>query len=229
MTSNRALIVEDEKEDQKRIQTILDSRGIEYDTVDSALAAHARLKARDYLFVILDLDLGTGTDEGKFLLDTMLQEKIDKPTIIISHAGLLPETIALKGCYEFVKESIDKKHLHTLLSVFDKAVSQFPNEKRNPATITPLKRSLWPDLVPLLLAFVVILAVIAGVSRLVAPVVLGVVLIAALLAFLALSVLIWRRQGDLSESAFLRVIDSIMKSLPLLQRIAGGGRSKKRS
>src|SRR6266850_8307757 len=117
MPPRRALIVEDEQDDQKRIQRLLDSRGIEYSTVDSALAARGKLKEFQYLFVILDLDLGTGADEGMFLLDTMLQENIARPTIIISHGGSLPETIALKGRYEFVKETIDKKHLHTLLSV----------------------------------------------------------------------------------------------------------------
>jgi CheY-like chemotaxis protein len=222
MSTKRALIVEDEKDDQKRIHAVLDSRGIEYDTVDSALAAQSKLRQKDYLFVVLDLDLGTGADEGKFLLDTMLQEQIQKPTIIISHAGLLPETIALKGRYDFVKESIDKKHLHTLLGVFDKTIKAFPvnhaSIKQQPNALNT-KRSLWPDLIPLLVAFVVIIGVIAAVSQFVSVFMISIVLVAALLAFFALAIFLWKRHDELSESAFVKLIDAVIKSLPLLRKM----------
>jgi DNA-binding NtrC family response regulator len=224
MAAKKALIVEDDKEDQKKIQGLLDSRGIEQTTVDTALAAHAKLKQKDYFFVVLDLDLGSGTDEGKFLLDTMLQEHIERPTIIISHAGLLPETIALKGRYSFVKETIDKKHLHTLLSVFDKAIKEFPSEAASSSERRSLtKRSLWPDLLPMLFAFVVVLGVVAAVSRVVSILIVGVVLIASLLVFLTIGILLWRRHDELSESTMAKLIDSIISSLPLLRKT---GRSK---
>jgi CheY-like chemotaxis protein len=218
MPQRRALIVEDEQEDQKRIQGLLDSRGIEYTTVDSALAARSKLKESQYLFVILDLDLGTGADEGMFLLDTMLQERIARPTIIISHGGSLPETIALKGRYEFVKETIDKKHLHTLLSVFDRAIKEFPEGVAEGADTASTKRSLWPDLIPLLVAFVVIIGVIAAISQWVSSWVIGIVLIGSLLAFLAIAAFLWRRHDELSEGGLLKVIEGIIKSLPLLNK-----------
>jgi CheY-like chemotaxis protein len=219
MAAKRALIVEDDQEDQRRIQGLLESRGIEQNTVDTALAAHAKLKQKDYFFVVLDLDLGSGSDEGKFLLDTMLQENIERPTIIISHAGLLPETIALKGRYDFVKETIDKKHLHTLLSVFDKAIKDFPAVNSSTAQRQSLsKSSLWPDIVPLLFAFIVILGVIAAVSRFVSVWVVSVVLIASLLVFLVIGLLVWRRHDELSESATVKLTEAIIKSVPLLRK-----------
>ena len=226
MNNRRALIVEDTLEDQNRIQLILDSRHIDYDTVNSALAAQTKLKQKSYLFIILDLDLGTGIDEGKFLLDTMFKEGIQRPTIIISHAGLLPDTIALKGRYDFVKESIDKKHLHSLLDVFDKTIRQFPNngsvldgKKSNP--------SLWIDLFPLLFSFIAIVSVIAVVSRFVSNLALGVVLIGSLLTFLAIAIFLLRRHDNLSENSLTKLIDSIIKSLPLLQRLTGGTNRRK--
>lgn len=222
MPNKRALIVEDYQEDQKRIQGLLESRNIEYETVDTALAAQTKLKQKNYSFVVLDLDLGSGTDEGKFLLDTMLQENIERPTIIISNAGLLPDTIALKGAYEFVKETIDKKHLHRLLSVFDKTLKDVSVETTKTHSRTPeLKRSLWPDLLPLLFGFVVVIGVIAAVAKWVSPLLIGVVLIAALLAFLAIGILVWRRQDSLSESATSKLIGAIINSLPLLRRPSG--------
>lgn len=226
MHTKRALIVEDEMDDQKRIQGLLDSRGIEYDTVDSALAAQWKLKQRRYYFVILDLDLGTGSDEGKFLLDTMLRENLNRPTIIVSHAGLLPETVALKGIYQFVKESIDKKNLHTLLSVFDRAINEVPNNGKPLDNIeVGIKRALWSDLLPLLVAFAVISAIIVTISRWVSPLLLGIVLVAALLVFLSVGLFLWRRHDELSEGSFVRLIDSVIQAIPLLRRMRSEARN----
>lgn len=219
----RALIVEDNPTDQKRFQSLLESRSIYADIVDSALEARSKLRERNYLLVILDLDLGTGIDEGKFLLDTMFQENIHKPTIIMSYAGLQPETVVLRSRYKFIKTSIDKKHLHEMLSLFDDAIKEIIESHgdltERQSEILANKPALWGNLLALLLALVVIVGIVVGAARLVSPWLLSLVLVSVIILFLLLGTLVLKLQNGLSEVGFLDIAGKIIKSLPLLRKV----------
>lgn len=239
-SQKRALIVENEPEDQKKISARLEARSIKCDVAISALKAHTKLKEREYALVILDLDLGSGSDEGKFLLDTMLQEGLHRPTIIVSHAGLLPETIALKGKYDFIKESIDKSNLYTLLDVFDKAVREILNSNTSSQqtsrtsgglvvkedAVAPAY-SLWGTLLVFLIAFLIIIGAIALISNLVSPWLFGFVMIATILVFLLLAATMMMVRKDIHETGYLEIIERILKSLPLLRNISPPKKIKK--
>lgn len=242
MSSRRALIVEDNPDDQEKLKGLLDARKYDYDVVDSPLKARLKLKEREYLFVILDLDLGAGVDEGKFLLDTMFNEDLRRPTIIMSYAGLLPETVALKSRYKFIYTFIDKKHLYTLLNVFDDALNDIAtneekrieekrieekqeekhDERRQP--VGPQVFTLWGTMLALLLAFVVIVGVVVGAARLVPPLLLGMVLISVILIFLLVGALVLKLVGGLTEQGLLEIAGKIVGALPLLRNYQSGGK-----
>jgi DNA-binding NtrC family response regulator len=231
MSSKRALIVEDNVDDQRRLKRLLESRKIEADVVDSPLEARLKLKERKYLFIILDLDLGAGLDEGKFLLDTMLQENLQRPTIIMSYVGLHPDTVALKGTYKFIHTFIDKKHLQRLLSVFDDAINEIlQSDKRRGGRASgggeAQSPELWGTMLAVLVALVVVLGSVATVAQLVSPIIFGVVLISAILLFLLVGVLVLKLTGKLTEAGFLEVAGKIVKALPGLRRNEGGGKGQ---
>jgi CheY-like chemotaxis protein len=230
MSERRALIVENEIEDVNKIQSLLHSRGIESDFVDSALAARLKIKEKQYDLLILDLDLGSGTDDGKFLLDTIFNEKLILPTIIISNSGFLPHVIALKGKFEFVVESFDKKHLAEMLPLLDKIISNPKMGKvvklKNDNTKTGLFKLLGVMLIFLFMFLVIIGAIVITVNM-VSPWLFGLVMIATLLIFLAVAVVVLRTQQDLSEFGFLEIVGRIIQSLPLLSKSKVDGSEKK--
>lgn len=198
---------------------LLDSRSIEYEVIDSALEARSKLKEKTYDLVVLDLDLGSGIGEGKFLLDTMLKEGIFRPTIIISRAGSQPEIIALKGRYDFVLETIDKENLPDLLSVFDRALKNIhkdhepPGEPTSPASTFKFIGTLFACIV----AFVIIIAGIALISKTVSWMAFGALVISSILIFLLLAAIAMRLGSNVSEEGFLTIVSHIIKSLPLLR------------
>lgn len=231
MSKRCALIVENDQEDVKKIQTLLDSRGIDFDWVDSALAARTKLKEKKYSFLILDLDLGTGTDDGKFLLDTMLKENLLLPTIIVSNAGFLPSVIALRGKYEFVIDSIDKKHLPELLDNFDKAIKQSQAVISSTTKINePTQKAFNSvgNLIALLIAFLIIIGAFVVTANLVSPWLFSIVAIATILVLIVILVFNLREKESLSEAGFLEILGKILKSLPILRNIDTGKNSEEK-
>lgn len=228
MSKTCSLIVENNYEDIKKIQSLLDSRDIEYDTANSAIEARLKIKEKAYSFIILDLDLGSGDDDGKFLLDRMLQEKLFIPTIILSNAGFLPDVIALKGKYEFVVESIDKIHLSKMLPVFDRAIIQSKKNKQSNKKRSNDSKNLFNllgTILIFLLMFLVIIGTIVVTAKIVSPLLFGLVVISTILIFFAIGIFILKTQKDLSEAGFLEIAGKIIKSFPFLGRNDGENNS----
>lgn len=124
MINKRVLIVEDDLADQQKIKRLLDLWSIEYDVIDSPLEACRKLKQGDYIFIILDLDLGTGVDDGIFLLSAMSRENLIRPTVIITRSADLVDIQALRGRYRFIKDIIHKRNLTSLLPVFSDIITE---------------------------------------------------------------------------------------------------------
>lgn len=79
------------------------------------------------------------------------------------------------------------------------------------------KNNIWPVLIPFLFAFVVIVACIGLLSIIVNPILFSVILIACLLFLLVIIGVILRMTGYLSETGYLRLIDTLIEKVPLLK------------
>ena len=84
-------------------------------------------------------------------------------------------------------------------------------------------RPIWKDLAPLGAVFLVIIAFIAGISRLVSPLLFGAIIIAGILGLVIVSAIALRDRNQLSEEGWRATVASVLDRLPLLR--AGNSRN----
>ncbi len=116
MTRGRVLVVDDDKDMCRLLETALGQKGFEISTRQSAAEAFEHLDAEDYDVVVTDLNMKGMT--GLQLCERVVQNRPDVPVVVITAFGSLETAVAAirAGAYDFITKPFEVEALELTLT-----------------------------------------------------------------------------------------------------------------